>query len=267
MGYSFQRIFRTTSNWITVALGIQRFIIVCRPLKAKRICTRSSSIAVCCCAFFFSVILELQPLVSVYIKRVPMSNKNFTMDKYDGCTFEYRPLIAMNTSAYYVINGVMSKLLPCIILMVVTIYLIFKLRTRGEITEHIASKTTVYEERVRRITSMVLTVAIVFVLAETQDVIAFGIYVYESENSSQTRILSKYADSIWDAVGFLLSILGYHCNFWIYVIMSRQFRMRIQGALRKINICKSDEQERTSSSYLPEIWNDQIDYSDNKTSI
>lgn len=159
----------------------------------------------------------------------------------------------MNTSVYYVINGVMSKLLPCVLLMVVTIYLIVKLRTRGDIAGHIASKTTVYEERVRRITSMVLAVAIVFVLAETQDVIAFSIYVYESENPSGTQILSEYVDSIWDAFGFLLSVLGYHCNFWIYIIMSRQFRMRIQGALRKINICKSDEQERTSSSYLPEL--------------
>lgn len=59
MGFTFQRIFRTTFNWITVALGIQRFVIVCRPLKAKRICTRSSSIAVCACAFILSVLLVL----------------------------------------------------------------------------------------------------------------------------------------------------------------------------------------------------------------
>lgn len=229
------KVMHTTSNWITVCLSIQRYIIVRLPFKAKQICSKKSSLIAIVCCFILAVLIHLNLFLAITIKPFrpeDQSGQNITLPL--GCVKGISELyieivgdLQKAVTVYYMFSGLLSRLLPCCILLIMTILLVRELR-RDHMFLHSDSNDNKSSRRNQKITKFVVAVLVIFIVCELQDAIAFLIYVHELATNQTRQILSKYADDIWDQVGIILTLIGCHCNFWIYLLMSAQFRTTLR---------------------------------------
>lgn len=253
--YVIQRMSRTASNWITVALGTQRFIIVCYPFKAKSICTVKSALMAVTAAVITSICIHITSAIAVVIQ--PLAITAADNESYpDGCTRGistwYKETVgdvSKSLMFYYVFSGLLSRLLPCVILSVTTCLLVYKLKNRKREIGQSVNKTS-SAESFRRITKLVLIVMVIFLIAESQDAFGFAILAYEYATDSVGKILTVNQEVTWSAVGMVISLTGYFFNFWIYILMSRQFREALFGYFTREKFCKPKREDRTQTTIL-----------------
>ncbi|OWF45844.1 sex peptide receptor-like [Mizuhopecten yessoensis] len=255
------RVARTTSNWITAAIGLQRYIIVRLPFKAKRICTIKTSLLTCVFITIASLLIHLlQFLALEIIPSTPSSTlTNGTLPT--GCIKQF-PVWIIDTFQdmkrmvwmHYLFTGIFSGLLPCLLLLITTVLLVLQLRRRRKNLGKNGCHGDASDKNTRRVTRFVIVILIVFLLAEMQDAVAFFIYVYEISSDKDRKVLSREADMTWDTFTVLIALLSYHVNFWIYLLMSKQFRcvLRARFCPRDgFRVNKRDDR-LTTASFLPE---------------
>lgn len=226
------RVFRTSSNWITVLLGIERLIAVCFPFKARILCTVKMAVSTSFGVVIFSLVIHFWQIATTEVIALP-SHDGRVLEP-SGCYrifaswfIQTNPDLKLSVMMHYLLSGCFSRLFPCLILIFTTIPVVYKLRTRDKpLRRHVSSS-----EQTNRITALVLVIVFVFLTVEIQDVIAFGIYIYEIASGNHGSVLPREVDVSWEAIGFLLTLVGYFCNFWIYILMSKQFRQVI------VNVC------------------------------
>lgn len=251
-----QTILRTMSNWLTVTLGIQRFVAVSFPFKAKTLLTiRKTIVTIVTCAMF-SLMLHILLIGTMEIQRVPIPGTNGTAD---GCRKTFSQWFVGNFDvkqtllAYNVLSGLFSRFLPCVILLITTIVLVYKLNTGRQRVRQSVKSSSFADDKTRKISSIVLIIMVIFLFAETQDAMAYGIYVYELTVDELRSVLSAEDDAKWAAIGSLFSLLSYLCNFWVYIVMSKQFRVAILNVLKSCCCCccpSYSEQIASSSSLV-----------------
>lgn len=229
------RMVRTISNWITVVLGIQRYIIVCKPFKAKRLCTVRTSIVSVLIVTIGAVLLHFMLFLGMRVEPLPVHAEG-NVTAADGCVKSFskwfeNSFTDLNSAVmiYYVISGLFSRLLPCVLLIGTTAMLMRTLFRRRKLNFGQCQSGDVSTRNANRITRFVGIVMIVFVVTEIQDVVAFSIYIYEIATDQRRGVLSKEADRLWGVIDITASLIGYHLNFWIYIVMSRQFRSALAG--------------------------------------
>ncbi|XP_069114207.1 FMRFamide receptor-like [Argopecten irradians] len=88
-------VFSQYSNWITMALCVDRYIAVCHPLKVKRFCTKKRAIITMICMFMVKVALNF-----------PMACFQWNAD-YTACSFPEKPIAFC--VEYLVITAVPTK--------------------------------------------------------------------------------------------------------------------------------------------------------------
>ena len=47
------------SSWLTVSVAVERYVMVCHPTRARRMCTRERAVSVCCAVFLVMTLLAL----------------------------------------------------------------------------------------------------------------------------------------------------------------------------------------------------------------
>ncbi|KAK3086751.1 hypothetical protein FSP39_022842 [Pinctada imbricata] len=253
--YIIHQISRSTSNWLTAALGIQRSIIVCYPFQAKRYCSMKNT----CVSIVVIIIISVAVFINeaVAIKITPMMVMSLEGEIYDGCSRNF-PQWYMNIVGdmkysiigNYVSVGVITRLLPCVVLSVTTIILTYKLTCKKDDLASQSMNAASSERRVRRVTILVFLIMIIFLAAELQDAIAFGIYVYEVAVDKWNSVLTHEEDKAWSTIGTIMWLLGYHFNSWIFFFMSSQFRTAFQDMYVPKRFVKSEKDPTTGVSLL-----------------
>ncbi|XP_060082041.1 sex peptide receptor-like [Ylistrum balloti] len=255
------RVARTTSNWITAAIGLQRYIIVRLPFKAKQICTIKASLTTCFFITIASILIHLLQFLALEITpSTPASSlQNVTLPT--GCIKQF-PVWVIDTFQdmkrmvwmHYLFTGLFSSLLPCLMLLVTTVLLVLQLGKRRRNLGKDGCHGDSSDRNTRRVTRFVVAILIVFLLAEMQDAVAFFIYVYEISSDNDRKVLSREADMTWDTFTVLIALLSYHVNFWIYLLMSKQFRVVLRARFcPKTSFRVSKREDRlTTASFLPE---------------
>ncbi|OWF36473.1 Rhodopsin [Mizuhopecten yessoensis] len=243
------RVTRTCSNWITVVLGIQRYVVVRFPFKAKRICSFRHSVIACVVACFIAIVVHLNlflfaevhplPVTSVTNETLPNGCFVLVPEFYIEAVGDIRKAVWL----YYIIGGLFSRLLPCVVLLFFTCLLVFELR-KGQRFVFNACENALSKKNNTQITQFVVAILIIFLISELHDAIAFGIYVYEIASDRLSSILTEKADVIWDYIGVMLSIVGFQCNFWIYLLMSSQFRVSLKS------LCSQGYRRQSESSTM-----------------
>ncbi|XP_069114753.1 sex peptide receptor-like [Argopecten irradians] len=228
------RVTRTCSNWITVVLGLQRYVVVRLPFKAKKICSSRHSIIACIVACVIAITVHLNLFLFIEVHPLPVTsktNETFVDSCYLTVADYYIKVVGDIKRAvmlYYVISGVLSRFLPCLLLLVFTCLLVHELR-KGQRFIVSACENSNSKRNTKQITQFVVAILVIFLLSELHDAIAFGIYVYEIAADKVASVLTQKVDAIWDYVGMMLSLVGFQCNFWIYMLMSSQFRSALKS--------------------------------------
>lgn len=222
---------RTSSNWLVALLGIQRSIIVLFPFQAKRYCsmrnTCISIIVIFLAAFLVficeAVIIDISPLEVLAADGITKLPNSCLRDFAHW--FKESSDIESSVIANYLVTGVFSRLLPCIILSVTTSLLTVKLLCKGKTIADGCQNSSYTDKKIHRATVMLFIILFLFLASELQDCAAFFIYVHEiATYNKRGRVLSEEEDKAWDTIGVVIWLLVYNINSWIFFFMSSQFR-------------------------------------------
>lgn len=235
--YVIYSIFRMTSNWFTALLGLQRLLAVCTPFYYSRICNAKTTIIKVAVIVIIAVIVYQYEAFGIEIKILPIYSLRFLNESLpSGCNRVISQSlmnvvgdIKRSMMVYYIFSGFLTRLLPVIILFITTVALALLLHQRIIIFK---TSDSYKKEQLRRINMLVIVILVVFLVAEIQDGIAFLIYAHELATDQKRGVLSEEADILWDTISSTLSLLSYACNFWIFFLMSTQFRASLLDMLQ-----------------------------------
>lgn len=245
--------FHATSVWLTTTLGVQRCIIVVKPFWGPRLWTMKKSAFMTLLAYLLSVMFFLPLFFMNNYKKIEVTENNITSVV---CGVRVDPFFEKRLYEYSIVNnsfrGIFVQFLPCILMLITTFVLAYKLK-HGKILQRCISSAAEGPKRDfqhrQRTTLMVVIIMIIFLIVEIPNGIVFGIKVYE--NLSDNYIIETESDySIAILQNFVL-LLSYHCNFWIYVALSARFRETLKALICGFKVKHTFERMMTVSSFSP----------------
>lgn len=240
----FPTIFHTISVWLTVTLAVQRYIYLCHSLRAKRLCTvRRMKHAVAIISVSAFAFHSPRLFDSRFIK--------VTLDVedrpgyVDTCAEIQQPWAENYQHLYYPIyywsRVILINLLPSVGLVILNMVLVYVMRSTNRKRRLLILQNRNNEWRriqETNITTFMLTVVVsAFLLVETP----LGVLTLLATVKSQYGLNILTDDEITEMISVafnLVLLLSYPLNFFLYVSMSKKFRMelcRIFSNKNKVN--------------------------------
>lgn len=234
--YVTYQVYRMTSNWLTALLGVQRLVAIALPFKHGKLFSSRASCVEIAVIVAVSVLLNLYEALGIYISELPIYKtwyRNETLPS--GCTRQFsQGLVSAfgdptkSNTLFFIFSGLLYRVLPVLILIVTTVMLAYFLYK----TQKIRTSDKQRKKQIHRITILIFLILVVFLIAEIQDGIAYFIYAAELSQDKKRQILSEEDDIMWDTISSMLSLVSYACNFWIFFLMSQQFRSALLDIFR-----------------------------------
>lgn len=193
------------SAWLIVSVAVERYVYVCHPTRVKSYCSIQKARTISTSVFVVMSVLA-----------VPYAMRYRTVEKLNNATglMEYDVIVTelwqnqLFTEIYTWLQNLMRSIIPLVILIILNTCIVYGLRR----CRLLRSKTP----KKHRITSMLVTVIVVFLVCITPDTIMstfFGLG-YSEEN-----YLARGIREITD----LLLLINSAVNFIIYCIFNTIF--------------------------------------------
>ncbi|KAI8745528.1 G-protein coupled receptor [Biomphalaria glabrata] len=221
-------VFHTASIWLTVSLAIFRYIAVKFPLRGVTLCSKyraKLTIFIVCVAAVGVCLPNSLSYSYVRLDSVDISNKTSWDVTILSETGSYTFVQRLNM--WFLI--LIVRLLPCLLLLVLSILLIQELRgaakSRSKLTGQCNSESDDIIERrteTNRTTGMLVVVVVLFIVIE----LPHGILILLLAISNYFWNFDIYK-SIYESLGDLIddiTLLNNGINFVIYCTMSKKFR-------------------------------------------
>lgn len=227
-------IFHTASIWLTVALAAQRYVYVCHPAHAKRLCTIPNIVKVILAIYIFAIASQLCRFAEYEYFPVDVPSRDVgspAVRLRRACYYDFTPLIHRHQNLYfnlyYWFRVVFIHFVPCTSLVILNLALIVTMRSaqrrRGALLQ---TATSGYDcARVlenNSTTLMLVTVVGVSLLVELP--LAFLFIVIITENTFDVEILANQTSYSASLFLNMFILISYPFNFFIYCGMSQQFR-------------------------------------------
>lgn len=250
----FAVIFHTTSVWLTLTLGLQRCVIVVKPFKGPRLWTIRKSTFIAVMAYliptvFFTPLFFMKNYFPFHFN----SEDNVT---HVYCAEDLAEWFINDMKAfsiiYHIFRGAFIQLIPCVLMMISTAVLAYKLRHERILQRHMSRPVEGQNrdfQRRQRTTLMVVIIMVIFLIVEIPNGIVFGIKFYE--DTTNQLILTQDIDYPFAIFQNFLLLLSYHCNFWIYVGLSARFRKTLQDLFFGYSVKKTMEEDISMSTKSP----------------
>jgi hypothetical protein len=240
--YFLSKWFHTISIFLTLFLGIQRFISVAYPFKSQSMFSVTKTIVCCVVIFLLSHILHVFHL----------SDEK----AIDGqCQWELKETGCKGGCIYLWMMFFIRHFIPCMALIIFTALFIRELNKGERNLRRINSTISQVSRRAdenRRITFIVVAVVIVFLIPE----VPYGVFLLYNaiaKTSNNGQDVDLETNRAIHMVYELLLVVSFHANFYIYTLFNRRFRKtlkrtfiypirRVFGDQRRFSI------SRTSSS-------------------
>ena len=214
----FSRVLHTASIWQTVLLGIQRYMCVCHPFFSGRVCT------------FWKTFVAI---MVIYVMAFVLHIYHLTDNKLGHNQCRWKTETPCNTSCVYIWFCIaLMHFIPCTTLIFLTTKTLRGLRkARRRVSSMVPGVPQQRSSRDRIITITATLVVIVFLIPE----LPYCIYrlAFVIQKHMHTRF-EPFDNHIFLAAYEIVLIVSFHCNFWIYCIMMREFRQ----ALHRLITCK-----------------------------
>lgn len=220
--YFLSKSFHTMSIFLTLFLGIQRYISIAYPYKSQLLLNLKRTIIVCV------IIVVVSPLLHTY---------HLVGEKaVDGlCQWELKDKHCGAGCIYLWIAFFIRHFLPCVALVTFTAMFICQLRV-GERTlrrmESNKSQLSRRSDENRRISLIVTAVVVVFLIPE----VPYGIFLLYNavdKTVNQGQGIRLEANRAIHMVYELFLVLSFHANFYIYTLFNRRFRKTLNRTFIK----------------------------------
>nr|QPZ46775.1 myosuppressin 1 receptor [Grapholita molesta] len=253
----FSQTFHTVSIWLTITLAIWRYIAIKFPQMNRTFCNKRNTNIAITLAYAVSPVLCLPIYFAMNIEPVPgKSNTNSTLNYTSDTNVTFSRIepaskfaIKMTTNgdlltAIFWIYSVFIKLIPCIVLSILSVCLIVKMKSsdrrrqkllkKSAITTNEGEKARLNEDggkrgggRTDRTTRMLLALLGLFLATELPQAL-FGLLTATAPHLFQVCYYT------FGEVMDLMALVGSAINFVLYCSMSRQFRSTFTRLARKL---------------------------------
>lgn len=213
----FSRVLHTVSIWQTVLLGIQRYMCVCHPFFSGRCCTFWKTFVAICMMYVMAFVLHTYHLTDNKLGHTQCRWKT-----EEPCTI----------SCVYIWFCVsLMHSVPCMTLIYLTVKTLRGLaKARRRVSSMVPGMPSQRSARDRVITVTATLVVIVFLIPEMPYCVYRTAFVIKKHlNDPFTTFQNHVLLCVYEYV----LIVSFHCNFWIYCIMMRDFRR----AIKQLTIC------------------------------
>jgi len=239
-------ILHLSSLHLTVGLGIERFIVVAFPLKAKRICTFRKGAIFSVLIFTVSICSQMDLLTSVSFKEftITYNTSNATIS---GCLRS--PVIRTHTE--YIVRIVFLVFLPCLILIIFTILLLKKSK---EIQQWRTTNIAVTQKKpstVHSLERLDLAVVLIMFCIVCTEMTVWTCFLISRVN--EIRFTKVHQELV--ALGYIIFQITCPINFIVLCFLSSRFRDVFKDIMcccltkkRCPCLCKDRQHERNAKT-------------------
>ena len=253
-------ILHLSSIHLTVGLGVERFIVVAFPLKAKRICTFRNGAIFSTIIFILSICSQIDLLTKASFKEFTIRH-NTSNSTISGCLRS--ELIRTNTE--YILRIVFLVFLPCLILVIFTILLLKKSkeiqqwRNTNIALAHRKSPTVNSLERLD-----LAVVLIMFCIVCTEVTVWTAFLISRVYNIRFTKVHTELV-----ALGHIMFQITCPINFIVLCVLSSRFRDVLKDTTcccltqRRCSCLYKDRQHESKQKTRSESKSPEIQLEDN----
>ena len=215
--YPLSYLIRLAGNWLTILLTIDRYIAVCRPLDAQRICTKKRAYMNMAVVIVMAALFSAPRLFEIELSGVAYRTTALTRDK--TYTIVYR----------IVLFSVFTYVVPVILMTILNFRLLWTLHKANEFrslmrvtSQHSDSSVPATQPSV---TIVVLLVVLVCIVCNSTAFVSHLLWSLEVcfAHLIHLNIKRRYLSNISNAMVCLNSAV----NFFIYCLCSRNFRQQL----------------------------------------
>ncbi|XP_060565306.1 sex peptide receptor-like [Ruditapes philippinarum] len=206
-------LFHTVSVWQTVVLCIQRYMCVCHPFISGRICT------------FWKTFTSI---VVMYCGAIVMHSYHLVDNKIGHNRCRWQTETPCKESCMYLWFCVaLQHLLPCFLLVWLTIVTILELRTAQERVSTMSHRRSVSRSsRDKIITYTAALIVLFFLIPELPHGIYRLVFVI-NKHMGEYEAINPRENHIIICIYELALNVSFSANFWIYCFMMRDFRYEV----------------------------------------
>ena len=240
MMFLFGTVSQQLSNWILVAMTLERFIAMWFPFKVKTFCNKRNSIISLIVMFGFFVLANLQFVFTFEEVSDPVL-------KFDCRPKQEHAKFVQNV--WYWIDGALYAFVPIILIILFNGLIIYAVRKSGRDQRDLTNRAINMSEKLlqqRQVTVMLLTISLVFVILILPNCIFFTVKTYWSWRETMHGI-AQYS-LVYQTV-FTLSDLNHAVNFYLYMLSGRKFRQKFA----QIICCRKTRPRRNPQSYYSNL--------------
>lgn len=210
----------TASIWLTLVLVTQRYMYVCHPFVARKVCTLRNTT--------YLIILTYMLAILMHLSRFIVSERVYLSET--TCAYLISEYIDVNAYliSYLFIRIILIQFVPCISLIVLNAKMLYGLRSiinkKIEMNCNSENSSSAVAEN-RRVTIMIVCMAAITLLVELPVGIIQCLYV-DIYLSGAT--FDPYDLQISERIVNLLIILSYPLNFLLFCSMSSEFKQTLK---------------------------------------
>ena len=233
---------KTASIWVVVLSAINRYIAVCLPFKALRLCTISNVKKQLAFVLLSAVLYNIPKFVENRIEYVTYDNGTTYNPYVVGTTLGTEKLYDL---IYYgILNFTLIVALPLFTLTYVNIRLIQALKARRRKRMKMVNQC---HQNDNNVTIVLIIVVIVFIICQVPAFIGTALLNVTSQNA---RFCGGY-DFYLRPLTNTLVVLNSAINFMIYVLVNKRFRHVLAQTVGWCSVMEVDERRPKSTVRPP----------------
>lgn len=228
---------RMTSTWLTVLLTIDRYIAVCHPLHAQRLCTINRA---------------YKHMVGLVVVALLCSLPRFFEYEMESGKFKATTLLS---NKYYTVGYgiiaffVLAYLLPMLLLVILNSRLLCALYSANSYRTSLQQANTQTRANNRSITIVVITIVVMCIISDSTGMLSHIMYVIKVcfQDLQDVEVYRRYLSNIRNVI-ISINSAG---NFVIYCLCSRNFRLALKSTFsckERGSCLKRSKKKRTAST-------------------
>ena len=210
--------FHLSSLYLNVGLAIERYIVVSFPVKAKRICTVKYGVI-----FSIAIVVSICSQIDLFLQ-VEYKVRSFKSETYNATINECSRTARVRTNAKYMIRTMFVVFLPCLILLIFTIMLIYKTKKIRRLRKLNTCKSGVKSRNVTVLDRMNMAVILILVVVIISEVTVWtGLLLSRVHN---VRFTHTHEDMM--GIGHVIFQITSPFTLMILCCLSEDFRQQFK---------------------------------------